>query len=195
MVNDGGAWDGFHKRATPLTPDLQRRVDEAQRLRREIAELLAVEGAEFIDRSPIIGQMNALAVPMTVAVVDGDGAGPLVEGKVTFPAQYEGPPGCVHGGFIAAYFDEVLGVVQALSGQPGMTANLSVNYRSPTPLHRQLTFRAQIVSIEGRKIFTKGTLHHRETLCAEATAVFVSMSAELLERLIKIREAQSSDEG
>ena len=29
---------------------------------------------------------------------------------------YEGPPGCVHGGFIAAAFDEVLGAVQSLSG-------------------------------------------------------------------------------
>ena len=195
MVNDGGAWDGFHKRVTPLTPDLQRRVDDARRIRGEISELLAVDGAEFIDRSPIIGQMNALAAPMEVSVSAGEDSGPLVEGKVSFPAQYEGPPGCVHGGFIAAYFDEVLGVVQALSGQPGMTANLSVNYRSPTPLHRPLTFRGQIVSVEGRKIFTKGALHHDETLCAEATAVFVSMSAELLERLIKIREAQSSDEG
>ena len=34
---------------------------------------------------------------------------------------YEGPPGCVHGGFIAAAFDEVLGSTQSLSGSPGMT--------------------------------------------------------------------------
>ena len=188
MVNDGGAWDGFHKRATPLTPDLQRRVDEAQRLRREIAELLAVEGAEFIDRSPIIGQMNALAVPMTVAVVDGDGSGPLVEGKVTFPAQYEGPPGCVHGGFIAAYFDEVLGVVQALSGQPGMTANLTVDYRSPTPILRELVFRGWCERVEGRKIFTRGTVHDGDTLCAESTGLFISMRPELFGRLLALRE-------
>lgn len=192
MVNDGGAWDGFHKRTMPLTPDQERRMSDARRLRREIEELLDVEGAEFVDRSPIIGSINALAVPMEVSVRRSDDDRPLVEGRVTFPAQFEGPPGCVHGGFIAAYFDEVLGVVQSLSGQPGMTANLSVNYRSPTPLLRPLVFRANIDSVEGRKIFTRGTLHHGETLCAEATAVFVSMSAELLERLIKIREAQSA---
>lgn len=167
-------------------------MSDARRLRREIEELLDVEGAEFVDRSPIIGSINALAVPMEVSVRRSDDDRPLVEGRVTFPAQFEGPPGCVHGGFIAAYFDEVLGVVQSLSGQPGMTANLSVNYRSPTPLLRPLVFRANIDSVEGRKIFTRGTLHHGETLCAEATAVFVSMSAELLERLIKIREAQSA---
>ncbi len=189
MVNEAGAWDGFHRRSTPLTPEQERSVAEAARIRREIDDLVAPESLEFVDRSPIIGTMNALAAPMEVQVVSDAGGSPVVEGRVTFPGSYQGPPGCVHGGFIAAYFDEVLGVVQALSGQPGMTANLSVNYRSPTPLHRPLVFRARIVSVEGRKIKTEGTLHHGETLCAEATAVFVSMSAELLERLIRIRQA------
>jgi acyl-coenzyme A thioesterase PaaI-like protein len=189
MVSEAGAWDGFHRRSTPLTPEQERSVVEAARIRREIDDLVAPEGLEFVDRSPIIGTMNALAAPMEVQVVSSAGESPVVEGRVTFPGSYQGPPGCVHGGFIAAYFDEVLGVVQALSGQPGMTANLSVNYRSPTPLHRPLVFRARIVSVEGRKIKTEGTLHHGETLCAEATAVFVSMSAELLERLIRIRQA------
>ena len=195
MVNEGGAWDGFHKRVMPLTPDLEQRVTEARRIRREIGDLLAFEGAEFVDRSPIIGQMNALAAPMEVSIAESDGGGPHVEGHVTFSSAYEGPPGCVHGGFIAAYFDEVLGVVQALSGQPGMTANLSVNYRSPTPLHKALVFRAQMVSVEGRKIMTRGTLHHGDVLCAEATAVFVSMSPELLERLVRIRGGQTPDAG
>lgn len=189
MVTEAGAWDGFHRRSTPLTPELERVVADAARLRQEVDRLVAPEGLEFVDRSPIIGTMNALAVPMEVGVTSADDGSPVVEGRVTFPGSYQGPPGCVHGGFIAAYFDEVLGVVQALSGQPGMTANLSVNYRSPTPLHRPLVFRARIVSVEGRKIKTEGTLHHGDTLCAEATAVFVSMSAELLERLIKIRQA------
>ena len=189
MVSEAGAWDGFHRRTVPLTADQERAVNEAARLRGEMDALVAPEGLEFVDRSPIIGVMNALAAPMEVSVVIAEDGSPMVEGRVTFPGAYQGPPGCVHGGFIAAYFDEVLGVVQALSGQPGMTANLSVNYRSPTPLHRPLVFRARIVSVEGRKIRTEGTLHHRDTLCAEATAMFVSMSAELIERLVKLRQA------
>ena len=39
---------------------------------------------------------------------------------MTFGSAYEGPPGCVHGGFVAAAFDEVLGFVQSLGGQPGL---------------------------------------------------------------------------
>jgi hypothetical protein len=44
---------------------------------------------------------------------------------VTFGSAYEGPPGCVHGGYVAAAFDEMLGFVQSLGGNPGMTARLT----------------------------------------------------------------------
>ena len=88
----------------------------------------------FLDRSPIIGSINPLSVPMQMSI-DGDGSSDsIVVGHATFTSAYEGPPGCVHGGFIAAYFDEVLGMAQSLSGNPGMTVNLTVDYRSPTPL-------------------------------------------------------------
>ena len=40
---------------------------------------------------------------------------------VTFGSAYEGPPNSLHGGFVAATFDEVLGFVQSLGGNPGMT--------------------------------------------------------------------------
>ncbi|MFM8867565.1 MAG: PaaI family thioesterase [Ilumatobacteraceae bacterium] len=191
MVTEAGAWDGFHVPSVPLTPQQVERVDDVRRLREEAVRLLVEDPLEFAYRSPMVGTLNAVAAPMVANVVEEEGSLGTVVGHVTFSALYEGPPGCVHGGFIAAYFDDVLGMVQALSGKPGMTANLSVNYRSPTPLNRPLVFRARIVSVEGRKIHTAATLHHGETLCADATAVFVSMSAELIERLIKIRQASA----
>lgn len=123
--------------------------------------------------------------------VDGDGGrDSTVIGYATFPAAYEGPPGCVHGGFIAAYFDEVLGMAQSLSGNPGMTVNLTINYRSPTPLKQPVVFRGRVVSIDGRKISVSGTLHHGETLCAEASGLFISMRPEVFAKLIEIRQAQ-----
>ena len=63
-------------------------------------------------------------------------------GLVRFGSAYEGPPGHVHGGFVAAAFDEVLGYVQSLGGRPGMTGTLTVRYRSPTPLYTELRFEA-----------------------------------------------------
>lgn len=70
-----------------------------------------------------------------------------------------------------------------------MTANLTVDYRSPTPLLRELVFRGWCEKVEGRKIFTRGTLHHGDTLCAESAGLFISMRPELFERLLAMRNS------
>ena len=125
----------------------------------------------MFDNSPLMGLANPIAPPLRLAI-DDDGA---VRGTAVFGTAYEGPPGHLHGGFVAAAFDEVLGMVQAMTGQPGMTAGLTVRYRKPTPLHREVQFEGRIDRVEGRKIFTAGTVHAGEMLCAEAEAIFVSV--------------------
>jgi acyl-coenzyme A thioesterase PaaI-like protein len=142
----------------------------------------------FIDHSPLVGMLNPLAPPI---VMSADGT--QVTGHVTFGDPYEGPPGCVHGGFIAASFDEILGFAQGLSGAPGMTAYLKVDYRSPTPLHQQLCFRGDIERIEGRKIFVKARLRvaSDDRLCAEAEGLFLSMKPETFDRLMRTRTDQA----
>jgi acyl-coenzyme A thioesterase PaaI-like protein len=108
-----------------------------------------------------------------------------------FGSAYEGPPGCVHGGYVAAAFDEVLGYAETFSGAPGMTGTLTVVYRTPTPLHTEVTFRAKITRVEGRKIFVHGTLHAGERLCAESDAIFVSMKAGRYLELMKERAGRT----
>ena len=152
---------------------------------------LAERAGTFLDRSPIIGDLNALARPMRMSIEGDGGTDSVVVGRVEFGDAYEGPPGCVHGGVIAAYFDEVVGMAQSLGGNPGMTVHLEVDYRSPTPLHRPLEFRGWVTAIEGRKIRVAATLHHGETLCAEASGLFVSMRPEVVARLMALRETQS----
>jgi hypothetical protein len=49
-------------------------------------------------------------------------------------------------------------------------------------------FRATATKVEGRKIFTSATLHHEDTLCAEATGLFVAMKPEIMELLMKQRD-------
>jgi acyl-coenzyme A thioesterase PaaI-like protein len=138
----------------------------------------------FIDHSPLIGPLNPLAPPITIAI-----DGTTVTGTAVFGAAYEGPPGCVHGGFIAAAFDEVLGVTQGMSGTPGMTARLTIQYRSPSPLHQPLELVGNIDHIDGRKIFTRGELRvvADGRLCAEAEGLFISMNAEVFQRLMRDR--------
>ena len=116
-----------------------------------------------------------------------------VVGRVSFADVFEGPPGCVHGGFIAAAFDEVLGITQSLTGNPGMTGQLTVRYSSPTPLNADLVFEGRIDRIEGRKIFTVATLMNGETKCAEAEGLFISMRPEVFERLLRIRRGELSE--
>jgi len=134
----------------------------------------------LVDRSPLLGLGNPIAPPLHLHV-DGE----TVVGAATFGRQYEGPPGNVHGGMIAAAFDEALGMVQAMTGQPGMTGTLTIRYRQPTPLYREVTFRAWVESVSGRKIHARGTLHAGDTLCAEADGIFIVVDFE------RFREALS----
>ena len=137
--------------ATPLPahPDAERRLDRA---------------------SPVTGLANVAAPPVRIWV-DGE----IVHGTATFGAAFEGPPGHVHGGVIAAAFDEVLGATQSLAEQGGMTGTLTVRYRRPTPLHREVEFRGRLERVSGRKLLTSATLHAGDVLCAEAEAVFVAV--------------------
>ncbi len=129
----------------------------------------------MLDRSPIVGLGNPVAPPLTFAV-EGD----QVVGRGQFGLQYEGPPNSVHGGFVAAALDELLGMAQSLSGKAGMTGTLTIRYRKPTPLHTELTMAARVDRVEGRKIFTTGELRVGEVLCAEAEGIFISVDFQAM---------------
>lgn len=133
----------------------------------------------FFDLSPFIGLANPLAPPMTLWV-DGE----VVRGKVTYGWAYQGPPGHLHGGCIAALFDEVLGLTQSLSGRPGMTGTLTVRYRKPVPLQTELRIEATLQRVEGRKIFTEARLYAGETLVAEAEGLFISVDLAYMDKIL-----------
>lgn len=123
-----------------------------------------------VDFSPLLGRSNPLAPPMEFSI-----EGEKVCASVTFGHAYEGPPGHVHGGIVAAAFDELLGATQALSGSPGMTGRLSIDYRAPTPLHVPLRFESTLDGVDGRKITTSGRLYSGDVLCAEAQGLFITV--------------------
>jgi acyl-coenzyme A thioesterase PaaI-like protein len=141
----------------------------------------------FFDHSPLIGLANPLSPPMVLRARDD---GRTVDGSVNFGSAYEGPPGCVHGGYIAAAFDELLGFANSLSGTPGMTGTLTVRYRRPTPLHTELRFEGRYLRSEGRKIFTEGDLFAADALCAQAEGLFVAVDVERFKALHEAREKQ-----
>lgn len=142
----------------------------------------------FVDHSPFVGWLNPLAPPIRVEVTDD-----RVIGTAVYGTPYEGPPGCLHGGFIAAGFDEVLGFAQSLGGQAGMTGRLDITFRSPTPLHREVRYVGRVVSVDGRKILTHATLSDGDRLCAEATGLFISIDPAVFQRLLTSRLADPTD--
>jgi hypothetical protein len=133
------------------------------------------QGHRLRERSPFIGRANPVALPLIVEFVDGG-----IDAVANFGTLYEGPPGCLHGGYIAGIFDEVLGAAQTLSGQAGMTGRLTIHYRSPTPLNTDLHLKARLDSVNGRKILCKGTLHAGDRLCAEAEGLFIAVDPKKL---------------
>lgn len=139
----------------------------------------------MFDHSPFIGSANPLAPPMTVEVVDG-----RVLAEVRFGSAYEGPPGCVHGGYVAGVFDELLGATQSLSGAPGMTGTLSVRYEKPTPLHTDLRLVGELGRTERRKIFVVGRMFVGDTMTASAEGIFISMKPDQFRDLAAARDAR-----
>lgn len=137
----------------------------------------------FTSHSPVTGPLNAIA-----SVVSLSSNETQVVAEVVYGDAYEGPPGHLHGGFVAAIFDEVLGFAQALSGAPGMTGKLEITYRSPTPLHTPLRVEGRFERVEGRKIFTTGTIHAGDRLCAEAKGLFISVRPERFGQLDQLRQ-------
>ncbi|MEZ5504334.1 MAG: PaaI family thioesterase [Halioglobus sp.] len=118
--------------------------------------------------NPMAGWSNPIAPPVN-NWIDGD----LALATCTCGWAYEGPPGSVHGGFVAAIFDQFLGMAQVLGGQPGMTGYLHVNYHKRTPLNTELRLEGRLVKTEGRKTIMRGEMFADGIMTASAEGLFV----------------------
>jgi acyl-coenzyme A thioesterase PaaI-like protein len=99
-----------------------------------------------------------------------------VQGTVTFGRYFLGGGGAVHGGAIPLLFDEVLGRLSSSGGRaPARTAYLHTDYRSITPVDKELAVRGWFVSEQGRKRILRAELTDGDTLCAEAEGLFIEL--------------------
>ncbi|KAI8619019.1 HotDog domain-containing protein [Chytriomyces sp. MP71] len=129
-----------------------------------------------------------------------------------------GHPGIVHGGMIAAFFDDAFGSIFFMDAEgrhSGVTANLTVNYRSPMLAPSTVAFALWIERVEGRKVFLRGEarsvpdvgadvslqderlrasddtgkrlLGTNSVLFAEASALFIKLKPE---QMVKILEKE-----
>ena len=83
---------------------------------------------------------------------------------VMIASRYEGPRGAAHGGIVAAYLDEILGLAAVrATGRIAVTGELTVRYLAPVPLETPLLGRGRLVTDHGRYIDLEGTLEELAT--------------------------------
>lgn len=102
-----------------------------------------------------------------------------VTADVAFDAKYEGGPGLVHGGVVAAWFDDLLGFVALMHQKPAVTAKLEINYRRPIPLGVKIRSEAWLSSIDGRKLHCEGAAYREGgEILVEAVGLFIRVGPE-----------------
>ncbi|MFZ0832650.1 MAG: hypothetical protein WAM92_06105 [Mycobacterium sp.] len=112
-------------------------------------------------------------------------------GTVAFPLVFEGPPGLVHGGFLAVFFDCVTQHQNCAVARTGRTRSLTVTFRRPTPVLTDLHF--DIVRSERDQAVTSTAriLHDDQVLCiGEFTAVAMAPEQLTVSRFGRRREVR-----
>jgi hypothetical protein len=117
----------------------------------------------YLDHGYDIGAFNPCFPEYTIQV---DGA--QASGTVSFPLVFEGPPGCVHGGFLAVFFDCVIQHHNCEYGVAGKTTSLNVEYRRPTPVLEALQFQIERSS-DARRITSTARIGIGGTVLCQAT--------------------------
>ena len=115
----------------------------------------------YVDHSRDIGAYNP-CFPEYEITVDG----PRASGTVTFPLVFEGPPGVVHGGVLATFFDCVVQHHNCDVGVAGKTTSLLVEYRRPTPLAVPLRFEIDRDDRRAAHHVARPTVRAATTRCA-----------------------------
>jgi acyl-coenzyme A thioesterase PaaI-like protein len=166
-----------------------KEVHAAARAMDRLGEQLSVQTRERALRAPFEGPArtrelgpdtawrvfasNPQALPLDIHF-DGDTA----TARTTANALYEGPIGTVHGGFLAHLLDVMLGTLVQARGLRGLTANLDLRYRAPTPLDVPLDLHARVVETRGRRTVAEGWVEHDGQRTVEARGTFVDVTAE-----------------
>jgi acyl-coenzyme A thioesterase PaaI-like protein len=121
------------------------------------------------EHSPDLGHANPIAPPIELGPAEDGG----VVGTATLGPIHEGPPGAVHGGWVALLLDSALGRGNVVAGLGAYTGELTIRYRRPTPYSVPLTLSARVEDVDGRKVRTTGEVRAGGAVTAEASGLFL----------------------
>ena len=145
----------------------------------------------YLEQSPIRGRLNVGAPPLELETLTMPDGSRRVGARCRLGSRFEGPPHGVHGGWVAALFDEVLGSAAGLAEQPGVTATLRIRYRHVTPIHEELRFEGWIHEQRGRRLVARASCHAGDTLTADAEGIFIEVDFDdVQERMMQRRLAR-----
>lgn len=102
----------------------------------------------------------------------------------TVPAAFQGYPGIVHGGVVAAMLDEVVARVAMIADHHHfmMSVKLEVKYRHPVPTEQPLRVVARIERLRGRLGKAVGEIYLPDgQLAAESAMTLADVPLELLQ--------------
>jgi acyl-coenzyme A thioesterase PaaI-like protein len=178
--------------ATRLAREIRSKLDGPRRVRwydndANAASRGAASRRAYLEQSPVRGELNPVAPPLVVSTEQREDGSWVARGRTRLGPAYEGPPGGVHGGWVAALFDDLLGAAQGFAKRTGVTGKLEVKYRQVTPIDRDLDLAAWITEERGRRIMVRGTCRAGETLTAEARAMFVAIDFDEIRRRVEAR--------
>jgi len=164
----------------------------AERLERLTARLAAAPAAERVHDSPyhpmsLVGGTAHPIAPQLRVAASAEG----VAGTVALGPSYEGGPGLVHGGVLSLIFDHVMGQAVFSAGYSAMTVSLEVRYRAPTPLAVPLAVSAEVERSDGRKVFVRARVRVDGAVTAEASGVFVQLTADNVARIFPAERVPS----
>lgn len=93
---------------------------------------------------------------------------------------YQGGPGLVHGGYLAALADEILGLVAAaVQPVPPMSRHLEIDYRAAAAVGKPLAVSARVEDRSGRKLVaTMDATNPDGGVCFTARGIYVSVPLE-----------------
>ena len=147
---------------------------KAARLLAEAADLLApYDGGPL---GAIVGtrlDLPGRGHPFLPEFVIDEWSDTRVRGRVTFGRIFDSGGGAGHGGALPVLFVEILGRLANSNRTNARTAYMHTDFRSSTPIGRELSFEAHLQSIDGRKRLVTGRLTDADVLVGEAEGLFV----------------------
>ncbi|WP_427004828.1 PaaI family thioesterase [Pseudarthrobacter sp. H2] len=166
---------------TPVAAELARRLETVLDLLEEhLQPVQQLAGARFADRSgsrtqgyrdrsPVSGKLNPMAPPVVLTV----GEDHTARTTTRLGLAYQGPPGRVHGGWVATLLDHLMGYAAGTVDQWIYTRSLTVDYDHAVPLFEELEITARVDKVDGRKIWVIGEIRTAGSVVARGRGLWL----------------------